>query len=213
MRTKSSAKRQAILDVAAQVFRQLGFEGASMGEIRARVGGSKATLYNYFSSKEELFFEVIFSSIAEEFETTHAYLDPNENIAEALTIFGEGLLRSLYGRDRSATLDFRRIPALRSRPNLLRARRKTEPRTTCRFSARRHDSGQASGGQCIRGGLASIRVARCGTVPALLPVRAGNSDRRGDYRLRPARHRRIHGRLRPAIARPNGFIFRGRSTH
>ena len=98
MRTKSSAKRQAILDVAAQTFRQLGFEGASMGEICARVGGSKATLYNYFSSKEELFFEVIFSSIEEEFETTHAHLDPNsENIAEALTTFGEGLLRSLYG--------------------------------------------------------------------------------------------------------------------
>lgn len=112
MRTKSSAKRQAILDVAAQVFRQLGFEGASMGEIRARVGGSKATLYNYFSSKEELFFEVIFSSIAEEFETTHAYLDPNENIAEALTIFGEGLLRSLYG---SGAIEVRRLIFAESR--------------------------------------------------------------------------------------------------
>lgn len=97
MRTKSSARRQAILKVAAQTFRELGFEGASMCEIRARVGGSKATLYSYFASKEELFFEVIFNSIEDEFEATHAHLDSGaDDIAEALTVFGEGLLRSLY---------------------------------------------------------------------------------------------------------------------
>lgn len=62
MRTKSDEKRQAILDVAAEVFREAGFERASMSEICTRVGGSKATLYNYFPSKEELFFEVMFLS-------------------------------------------------------------------------------------------------------------------------------------------------------
>ena len=56
MRVKTEAKRQHIVDVAAQAFRELGFEGASMAEICARVGGSKATLYNYFASKEELLF-------------------------------------------------------------------------------------------------------------------------------------------------------------
>lgn len=97
MRTKSQAKRQKILDVAAQTFRELGFEKASMCEIRARLGGSKATLYSYFASKEELFFEVVFNAIEAEFEATHACLDPgNANLSEALTIFGEGLLSSLY---------------------------------------------------------------------------------------------------------------------
>lgn len=97
MRKKSNLKRQAILDIAAQTFRDLGFEGTSMSEIRDRVGGSKATLYNYFSSKEDLFFEVIFNSIEDEFEITHDLLDPmTEDISAALKTFGEGLLRSLY---------------------------------------------------------------------------------------------------------------------
>ncbi len=56
MKTKTESKRQAILKAAADVFRDVGFERASMEEIRARIGGSKATLYNYFPSKEKLFF-------------------------------------------------------------------------------------------------------------------------------------------------------------
>jgi AcrR family transcriptional regulator len=68
-----------------------------MDEIRARVGGSKATLYHYFASKDELFFEVVFSAIETEFEATHASLDPsNPNLSAALTTFGEGLLSSIY---------------------------------------------------------------------------------------------------------------------
>jgi len=97
MRTKSNQKRQKILDVAAQAFQELGFERASMDEIRARVGGSKATLYHYFASKEELFFEVVFSAIETEFKATHASLDrSNTHLSAALTTFGEGLLNSLY---------------------------------------------------------------------------------------------------------------------
>ena len=59
MRKKSEERRQSILDVAAQLFNEIGFDRASMAEISARLGGSKATLYNYFSSKEEIFLEVM----------------------------------------------------------------------------------------------------------------------------------------------------------
>ena len=58
MRVKTEAKREAILEVASQVFQELGYERASMDEIAARVGGSKVTLYGYFSSKQQLFLEV-----------------------------------------------------------------------------------------------------------------------------------------------------------
>ncbi|MEA5098398.1 MAG: TetR/AcrR family transcriptional regulator, partial [Burkholderiaceae bacterium] len=58
MRKKTEAKRQAILNVATQVFREMGFQNASMNEIAARLGGSKATLYNYFTSKNEIFLAV-----------------------------------------------------------------------------------------------------------------------------------------------------------
>ena len=50
MRVKTEEKRQAILEEAAKAFQELGFERTSMSEICARVGGSKATLYNYFAS-------------------------------------------------------------------------------------------------------------------------------------------------------------------
>ena len=55
MRVKTEERRQAILVKALEVFRELGFDRASMSEISKRIGGSKATLYSYFDSKEELF--------------------------------------------------------------------------------------------------------------------------------------------------------------
>ncbi len=97
MKTKADAKRQAILDVAAKAFLELGFERTTMSEICARVGGSKATLYNYFSSKEELFFEFMSASTEAEFAAVHHPIDPSkEDIADALRHFGERFLSFLY---------------------------------------------------------------------------------------------------------------------
>lgn len=97
MRAKTETRRQSILEVAAQVFCEMGFERASMNEICQRVGGSKATIYNYFPSKEELFFEVIFKSTEAEFLLTHDALDPQvPDVAQALERFGQGLLALLY---------------------------------------------------------------------------------------------------------------------
>lgn len=97
MRTKSEMKRQAILDIAKQLFGEVGFERASMSELCARVGGSKATLYNYFSSKEEIFFEIAFDSTGAEFDAIHNALDPTtDDIGESLYIFGKRILALLY---------------------------------------------------------------------------------------------------------------------
>ena len=54
-RLDRDARREAILNVAQEVFLEEGFAAASMSTIAARLGGSKGTLYNYFKSKEELF--------------------------------------------------------------------------------------------------------------------------------------------------------------
>ena len=97
MRMKTEAKRQAILEVAAQAFQELGFERTSMSEICARVGGSKATIYNYFASKEELFSEVMFLSTEAEFMVVHQALEAStDDVAESLQRFGERLLTFLY---------------------------------------------------------------------------------------------------------------------
>jgi AcrR family transcriptional regulator len=52
---KTDQKRQHILDTAYRLFQSKGFANTSMSEITAEAGGSKATVYNYFSSKDELF--------------------------------------------------------------------------------------------------------------------------------------------------------------
>ena len=97
MKKKTEAKRQAILEVAAKVFLELGFERASMSEICARVGGSKATIYNYFPSKDVLFFEVMSLSTEAEFEAVHQNFHPTtEDIAESLRKFGRRFLSFIY---------------------------------------------------------------------------------------------------------------------
>lgn len=59
VRGADADRRTAILDTADDVFLELGFQAASMSEIAARLGGSKGTLYNYFPSKEDLFFACV----------------------------------------------------------------------------------------------------------------------------------------------------------
>lgn len=62
MRKKSDEKRQAIVDIATPIFLKNGYSAASISEIARLLGGSKATLYSYFPSKEDLFLEVILQS-------------------------------------------------------------------------------------------------------------------------------------------------------
>ena len=97
MRKKTEHRRQAILAVATQVFREMGFERATMTEICARSGGSKATLYSYFPSKEALFFEVMFLSVDADFDSNYRNLYPAiDDLPLALRNFGERMLNMLY---------------------------------------------------------------------------------------------------------------------
>jgi len=97
MKTKTESKRQAILQAAADVFQQVGFERASMEEIRARIGGSKATLYNYFPSKEKLFFEVMYKAKEFELGAITAALNPDtDDLEQELLYFGQKLVPVLY---------------------------------------------------------------------------------------------------------------------
>jgi len=51
-------KKDLIIEAAAVVFSQKGFAGTVMAEIAARAGIGKGTIYEYFKSKEDLFFAV-----------------------------------------------------------------------------------------------------------------------------------------------------------
>jgi AcrR family transcriptional regulator len=55
MRVKTDARRSAIVAAAWRAFRRNGFERTTVSDIVAIAGGSKATIYNYFESKDDLF--------------------------------------------------------------------------------------------------------------------------------------------------------------
>src|SRR5208282_342080 len=55
MRVKTDDRRQVIIEAATKVFRKEGYARSSMDGIARQAGGSKATLYGYFKSKDELF--------------------------------------------------------------------------------------------------------------------------------------------------------------
>ncbi|MEZ5894002.1 MAG: TetR/AcrR family transcriptional regulator [Parvularculaceae bacterium] len=64
--SRGEQKRAEIVAVAKELFFKEGYAGASMAQIAAKVGGSKATLYNHFRSKEELLLAVVESAEAQQ---------------------------------------------------------------------------------------------------------------------------------------------------
>lgn len=58
-RVRTEQKREEIVRIASEVFEEVGFERATMATISDRLGGSKATLYGYFPSKDDLLKAVI----------------------------------------------------------------------------------------------------------------------------------------------------------
>ena len=57
-------RRRKYLDTALELFIEHGFHGVSMDTIVAAAGGSKATLYRYFDSKQALFEAIIDNVVA-----------------------------------------------------------------------------------------------------------------------------------------------------
>jgi AcrR family transcriptional regulator len=91
--SKSDSKRQAILENAYRLFRAQGFDGTSMADITTEVGGSKATLYSHFPSKEDLFVECMMAALENYMSDTLKHLDASRSDPEAaLRNFGTSVL-------------------------------------------------------------------------------------------------------------------------
>ena len=76
---EDSAKRRQIMDGARRVCMDLGFDGASMGEIARAAGVSKGTLYVYFTDKNRLF-EAIVEQESLEHGKTAFNIDPAQDV-------------------------------------------------------------------------------------------------------------------------------------
>jgi AcrR family transcriptional regulator len=104
---KSDSKRQAILDTAFRLFRTQGFDKTSVSEITAEVGGSKATIYSHFPSKEELFVECMMAAAEDYMAGTLRHLDASSaDPAVALFDFGRSFLNFICSPEQ---LEVRRL--------------------------------------------------------------------------------------------------------
>jgi len=56
--SKSELRKQEILTAAEKVFAKKGFHQATISDVSREAGLSEATIYEYFSSKEELLFSI-----------------------------------------------------------------------------------------------------------------------------------------------------------
>lgn len=93
MRIKSEERRQAILEIARKLFTTKGVEKTSMSAIAKKLGGSKGTLYNYFSSKEEIFIGVMEAAVEDDMSTAFQELSVKKSLKIALLDFGYNYLK------------------------------------------------------------------------------------------------------------------------
>jgi AcrR family transcriptional regulator len=91
---EDSSKRRQILDGASKVFMDLGFDGASMGEIARAAGVSKGTLYVYFADKNRLFEAIVEREVFEQRKLEFDF-DPERDAATTLGEFGQAYIELL----------------------------------------------------------------------------------------------------------------------
>ena len=86
-----SAKRRQILAGASKVFMDLGFDGASMGEIARAAGVSKGTLYVYFDDKNRLFEAIVRQETLEQAKLSFNF-DPERDVPTTLRDFDQNYI-------------------------------------------------------------------------------------------------------------------------
>lgn len=88
-RPSQGPKREQILEAAARLFVEQGFHATTVGGIARLAGVGKGTVYEYFSSKEELFRELVRRTVQAYLEGIESTLLPERDAAGTL----EAILR------------------------------------------------------------------------------------------------------------------------
>ena len=91
---EDSSKRRQILAGASKVFMDLGFDGASMGEIARAAGVSKGTLYVYFADKNRLFEAIVEQEMLDQQKIAFNF-DPERDVPTTLREFGRAYIELL----------------------------------------------------------------------------------------------------------------------
>lgn len=94
-------RRARILEAATELFLQTGYADTSIDAIVEKSGGSKATLYTYFPTKDDLFRAVIEGVVAISKEPE---LDSSADIREGLVAFGVQRMQIVFSTHHRALL-------------------------------------------------------------------------------------------------------------
>ncbi|WP_439816046.1 TetR/AcrR family transcriptional regulator [Zavarzinia sp. CC-PAN008] len=95
--------REAILEAAARVFLEKGFQAASLNEIAEAAGFTKGAVYSNFSGKDDLFLEVWHSRILTRLASAAAVGGQIQDPRGRLQALADGIQRDVT-RDNSWTL-------------------------------------------------------------------------------------------------------------
>ena len=102
--SRGEQRRDSFLQAAREIFLEKGYAGTSIDEVVQRTGGSKASVYKYFGSKEGLFAAMF----AERCQAFLAKLNiPNElseNLEDTLTLFAQRVLDASVEAERIAMI-------------------------------------------------------------------------------------------------------------
>ena len=95
--SKQTTKRDAILTAAGEQFNQYGFQKTSMEDIAQRLGVSRASLYSYFSNKDDIFRGVSMAIHERALRRAEQHLFPQAS-DDAHAGIGERVTRALMAR-------------------------------------------------------------------------------------------------------------------
>ena len=91
-RVRTEEKRDEIVRIAAELFEKYGFERCSMAALSERIGGSKATLYGYFPSKDDLLRAVLDCEVATDADHMLRDFPARDDLRESLILLGTAYL-------------------------------------------------------------------------------------------------------------------------
>jgi AcrR family transcriptional regulator len=91
-RVRTDEKRNEIVRIAADLFEKHGYDRCSMAALSERLGGSKATLYGYFPSKEDLLRAVLDFQVATDADRILREFPTSDDLRESLTLLGTAYL-------------------------------------------------------------------------------------------------------------------------
>lgn len=104
-RSDGLRRREQILDVAAELFSQRGFDATRLNDVGDAAHISGSAIYRHFASKDDLFFEVLRRAARNRVEETAAIVAEAATPCEALERLVDSLISAvLRERSMSATL-------------------------------------------------------------------------------------------------------------